>query len=317
MHEQANAGPPVRPAAMRWWDLEMSSGNGPTVDGALLTKALRERRYARGEKQEAVAKALEWSRSKFIRIESGAVPISRGDLELLLRHYEVKDDALVQRLIALARGARAAAWWDKHEIGDKAFRAYIGFEAGASSIRMAQGLLVPGILQTESYARIVTGAYVPADEVQPVVELRLERQENVFDRAPKQRHVLDESVIRRKAGDAMPGQLRHLRELADRDEIDIRVIPYDAGPHFGMRGPFALLGFDVDLDDVLFLESARRGDLLVPSFDIASTVSGSSTAEASAMVDEIGEYQEGFEALFALALEPRESMKLIERFAKS
>ena len=282
----------------------MSSGNGPTVDGALLTKALRERRHARGEKQEAVANALEWSRSKFIRIESGAVPISKTDLEALLRHYEVHDDQLVQQLTNLARGAKAPAWWDKHSIGDKAFQAYIGFEAGASSIRMSQGLLVPGILQTEAYARIVTGTYVPAEKVQAVVDLRLDRQENIFDRAPQQRHVLDEAVIRRRIGNAMPGQLRHLIELANRPEVDIRVIPFGAGPHFGMRGPFALLGFDVELDDVLFLESARRGDLLIPPVDVANTVSGSSAAEAPAMVDEIAEYQEGFEALFALALGP-------------
>lgn len=294
----------------------MSSGNGPAVDGALLTKDLRERRRARGEKQEAVANALEWSRSKFMRIESGAVPISKTDLEALLRHYEVHDSELVLRLINLARSAKAPAWWDKHSISDKAFQAYIGFEAGASSIRMSQGLLVPGILQTEAYARVVTGTYVSAEKVQAVVDLRLDRQENIFDRAPKQRHVLDEAVIRRRVGNAMPGQLRHLIELADRPEVDIRVIPFDAGPHFGMRGPFALLGFDVELDDVLYLESARRGDLLIPPFDVANAVSGASTAEAPAMVDEIAEYQEGFEGLFALAHGPQESMKLIEQVAQ-
>jgi transcriptional regulator with XRE-family HTH domain len=295
--------------------LRMSSGNGPTVDGALLTKDLRERRHARGEKQEAVAKALEWSRSKFMRIESGTVPISKTDLEALLRHYEVDDDEVVLNLTNLARGAKAPAWWHKHTFNDKAFEAYVGFEAGASSIRMSQGLLVPGVLQTEAYARIMAQTYVPPENIQAVVDLRLDRQENIFERAPQQRHVLDEAVIRRRIGNAMPSQLQHLMELADRPEIDIRIIPFHAGPHFGMRGPFALLGFDVDLDDVLFLESSRRGDLLIPPLDVASAVSGSSVAEAPAMVDEIAEYQEAFETLFALALEPQESMKFIERVA--
>jgi transcriptional regulator with XRE-family HTH domain len=294
----------------------MSSGNGPTVDGALLTKDLRERRHARGEKQEAVAKALEWSRSKFMRIESGAVPISKADLEALLRHYEVHDDEVAQHLANLARSAKAPAWWDKHTFSDKAFQAYVGYEAGASSIRMSQGLLVPGVLQTEAYARIVAETYVRPEKVQSVVDLRLDRQENIFERAPQQRHVLDEAVISRRIGNAMPGQLRHLIELADRPEIDIRIIPFDAGPHFGMRGPFALLGFDVELDDVLFLESSRRGDLLIPPLDVANAVSGSSLTEAPAMVDEIAEYQEEFEALFTMALEPQESMKFIERAAR-
>jgi transcriptional regulator with XRE-family HTH domain len=294
----------------------MSSGNGPTVDGALLTKDLRERRYARGEKQEAVAKALEWSRSKFMRIESGTVPISRADLEALLRHYEVHDDEVVQHLTSLARSAKAPAWWNKHTFDDRAFEAYVGFEAGASSIRMSQGLLVPGVLQTEAYARVMAESYVGRENAQAVVDLRLDRQENIFERAPQQRHVLDDAVIRRRVGDAMPGQLRHLMELAERDEIDIRIIPFDAGPHFGMRGPFALLGFDVELDDVLFLESSRRGDLLIPPLDIANAVSGSSVAETPAMVDEIAKYQEQFETLFALALSPKESMKYIERMAR-
>lgn len=294
----------------------MSSGNGPTVDGALLTKDLRERRHTRGEKQEAVAKALEWSRSKFMRIESGSVPISKADLEALLRHYEVHDDEVVQYLTNLARSARAPAWWDKHTFNDKAFEAYVGFEAGASSIRMSQGLLVPGVLQTEAYARIMAEKYVGRENAQAVVDLRLDRQENIFERAPKQFHVLDEAVIRRRIGNAMPGQLRHLIELAERPEIDIRIIPFDAGPHFGMKGPFALLGFNVELDDVLFLESSRRGDLLIPPLDIANAVSGSSVAETPAMVDEIAEYQEEFEALFALALEPKESKEYLERVAR-
>ena len=291
----------------------MSSGNGPAVDGALLTKDLRERRHARGEKQEAVAKTLEWSRSKFMRIESGTVPISKADLEALLRHYEVHDDEVVQYLTNLARGAKAPAWWDKHTISDKAFEAYVGFEAGASSIRMSQGLLVPGVLQTEAYARIMAEKYVGPENAQAVVDLRLDRQENIFERAPQQRHVLDDAVIRRRIGNAMPGQLQHLINLAERDEIDIRIIPFDAGPHFGMKGPFALLGFDVELDDVLFLESSRRGDLLIPPLDIANTVSGSSVAEVPAMVDEIARYQEEFEALFALALGPKESKKHIQQ----
>lgn len=297
--------------------LGMSSGNGPTVDGALLTKDLRERRYARGEKQEAVAKALEWSRSKFVRIENGAVPISKADLEALLRHYEVHDDEIVQQLTNLARSARTPAWWNKHAFGDKAFEAYVGFEAGASSIRMSQGLLVPGVLQTEAYARIMAEKYVGPENAQAVVDLRLERQENIFERAPEQRHVLDEAVISRQIGDAMPGQLRHLTKLAERSEVDIRIIPFAAGPHFGMKGPFALLGFDVELDDVLFLESSRRGDLLFAPLDIAHTVSGSSVAEAPAMVDEIAKYQEEFETLFTLALGPEESIEYIERVART
>jgi transcriptional regulator with XRE-family HTH domain len=294
----------------------VSSDHGPTVSAALLSKTLRELRHARGEKQETVGKVLEWSRSKFMRIESVSVPIAKTDLEGLLRHYDVTDEKVITGLIELARGAKAPAWWDKHSIADKAFQAYIGFEAGATSIRMSQGLLVPGILQTAAYARIVTTAYVSTKDVQAVVDLRMDRQENILERSPQQIHILDEAVIRRRAGDAMPGQLRHLIELSERPEVDIRIIPFRAGPHFGMRGPFALLGFDVELDDVLYLESARRGDLLVPPADVAKTVSGSTEAEPSTKEDEIAEYQEGFESLLRVAESPVGSKKLIEHMVK-
>jgi transcriptional regulator with XRE-family HTH domain len=299
--------------------VEMSSDDyGPVVANALLIKDLRARRHGRGEKQEAVAKALEWSKSKFMRVELGTVRVTRADLELLLRHYEVDDDAVVARLISLARAARAPAWWDKHNIGDKAYQAYIGYEAGASTIKMSQGLLVPGILQAPSYARVVAATYVPADQIDGLVSLRIERQENIFDEEnpPQQYHILDEAVIRRRVGNAMPEQLRYLIELSQRPEVDIRVIPFKVGPHFGMRGPFALLGFDVDLDDVLYLESARRGDLLIAGPDDGETVSGSPGGGASAKLDEIVEYQEGFDTLQKLALEPDASRELLDRAAK-
>jgi hypothetical protein len=269
----------------------------------------------RGEKQEAVANSLEWSLSKFTRIETGTSKVSKTDLEAILRHYNVDDKEVVADLIDLARGARAPAWWDKHSIQDRAFSAYIGFEAGASTIRMSQGLLVPGLMQTEDYARLVTATYAAPENVQKVVELRLERQETVQERRPHQVYILDEAVIRRKIGTVMPRQLEHLIQMSERPEIEIRVIPFAAGPHFGMRGPFALLEFDVDLDDVLFLESARRGDLLIPPPDAGKPVGGGVSSEAVALAEAISDYQEGFDALLKLAASPDETRTLLAKAA--
>ena len=294
----------------------MTSGShGPVVDGALLTKFLRSRRGVRGEKQEAVANALEWSLSKFTRIETGTSKVSKTDLEAILRHYEVNDKKVVADLTDLARGARAPAWWDKHSIQDRAFATYIGFEAGASTIRMSQGLLVPGLMQTEEYARLVTATYAAQQDVQKVVDLRLERQETVQERRPNQVYILDEAVIRRKIGNVMPRQLEHLIKMSERPEIEIRVIPFAAGPHFGMRGPFALLEFDIDLDDVLFLESARRGDLLIPPPDAGKPVGGGVSSEAVALAEAISDYQEGFDALLKLAASPDETRTLLAKAA--
>jgi Domain of unknown function (DUF5753) len=189
----------------------------------------------------------------------------------------------------------------------------VGCESGAASIRMAQALLIPGILQTESYARLVTGTYAPREEVDSVVQLRLERQKEVFTRAPDQYHLLDEAVLRRRVGDVMPGQLQHLAELARKPEIAIRVVPFGAGPHFGMRGPFVLLGFDIPLGNVLFLESARRNDLLISEEAILSSRGAPS---ASGAAEEIARCEDGFEALKQIALDETESINLIEQIAR-
>lgn len=291
----------------------MRSGS-PVVDSALLTKDLRARRVARGEKQEDVARALDWSKSKFMRVELGTVSITRADLELLLRYYGVADDKVYAELNALARGARDrdAAWWRDCK-ADPAFKAYVGYEAAATSLRMSQGLLVPGVLQVPEYAETVTATYVQQEEVEDVVKFRMARQEKIFARKPRQLHILDEAVIRRRVRGAMVKQVRHLIELSERPEIDIRIIPFTAGPHFGMRGPFSLLGFDVDLDTVLYLESARRGDLMIAGMDVGETVLGNPGSGGSPRPSEIGEYEDGFESLTKLALDPEESRNFMKQ----
>jgi transcriptional regulator with XRE-family HTH domain len=288
------------------------SNPGRVVYSALLTKELKRLRNTRNMQQKSVAEDLDWSISKLIRIENGSVGISKTDLQALLRHYKVTDETDIDRLILWAREARVPGWWDKYQIADKAFDSYTGFEAGASSIRMSQGLLVPGLLQTESYARMITRTYTTPEKLDSVVLLRLERQKEVFNRAPDQYHIIDEAVLRRRVGTAMPEQLQHLIDLADRPEMTIRVIPFDAGPHFGLRGPFVLLGFDVPLDDVLYLESARRGDLRVSEQD---SVTGQGAPAPDDAAEEIAIYEDGFESLTKLALGTQESLELIAQIA--
>ena len=179
---------------------------------------------------------MEWSVSKLVRIENGNTPISGTDLEALLRFYGVADQERVDELTGWARDARVPGWWDRFHLQDRAFERYIGYESGATSIRMAQVLLIPGILQTEDYARLMTSSYAAPEETESIVLLRMERQREVFARAPQQNHILDEAVLRRRIGDAMPGQVQRLAELARQPEVTIRVIPFEAGPHPGLRG---------------------------------------------------------------------------------
>ncbi len=106
----------------------------------------------------------------------------KSDLEGLLRYYGVDKQDRIDELVAWARDARLPEWWTKFYNGeDKAFAAYLGWEDGASSIRMCQGLAIPGLLQTESYMRALMAAYnTDQKDVEQSVALRLERQKRIL-----------------------------------------------------------------------------------------------------------------------------------------
>jgi transcriptional regulator with XRE-family HTH domain len=296
-------------------DMEPSS-HGPAVERALLTAELRRLRLASKKRQQDVAKACEWSMSKFTRIENGASPVTKTDLEALLRQYDVTDSARISELTARARIAREKGWWEEYQFGeDKAFQAYVGYEDGASTIRMSQGLVIPGLLQIPKYTRVIMEAYrISPVVIERTISLRQERQRRVADRAPVQSYILDEAALIRPVRDVMVEQLRHLLNVARKRSVQIRVIPFSRGPHFGLKGPFVLLGFDVSLDDVLYLESARRGDLLIA--ETKEQVSGPGVPTVADPASEVASYEDGFASLLEVALDPDESLKFIERLAR-
>jgi transcriptional regulator with XRE-family HTH domain len=282
---------------------------GPAVQRELLIQELKRLRMGSRETQEQVAKARDWSVSKFTRIENGNSPISKSDLEGLLRYYGIENQSRIDELVAWAKGARELGWWANFYDGDdKAFEAYLGWEDGASSIRMFQGLTIPGLLQTESYMRALMSAYNhKPEEIKKSVELRLERQKKIAKRAPEQIYILDETIIRRPIGDVMPDQLSHLLRVAEKPSVTIRIIPYSEGMHFGLKGSFVLLGFGGLLDDVLYLEGARRGDLLIGEREAI----GPGAPDAEHLGTELAWYQDGFNNLLQIALEPQDSLELI------
>jgi hypothetical protein len=289
-----------------------SHSYGPVVQRELLRRELVKLRKSRKETQQVAARALKWSLSKFIRVEGGDVRLSQADLEYLLRHYNVTDEDYIQYLSDLAEGARRRGWWYEYKLDDKAFEDYIGYETDASRIQMTQGANIPGLLQTVPYMRAIAAAYGAEDEeIENIAALRKARQERVASRRVQQIYILDEAALRRKVGDTMPDQLHHLIALTEKPNITILVIPFDAGPHFGMRGPFAILSFDLDLDDVLYLESARRGDLIIGPD--GETEQGDPEDVAAARIDDMADYRAGFQSMINTALDPADSVKFIGR----
>lgn len=212
--------------------------------------------------QERVARTLEWSTAKVNRIERGRSPLTKTDLQVLLALYGVTDETESGRLQDLARGAKLPAWAQVHkgDISDS-YRAYIGYEAGASTIRQVQLSVIPGLLQTDRYARACCTEILEDADTELEVELRVRRQHELNQRPqpPRQLFILDEAVIRRHVGfstdpEIMPDQLRHLVRAGRSNHIQIGVLPFGAGAHAGMRGPFTILDFDANLSGVLSLE---------------------------------------------------------------
>ena len=213
---------------------------------------------------------MDWSLSKLIRIENGSVGISTNDLKVLLGHYGIVDDHRIGELIALARAAKERSWWSVYsEVATQKLLQFVEYEAAAMITRSFQPLLIPGLLQTEEYAREVIGnlgGQVPMERSDALVALRMKRQELLEQGGPPPWFffILDEGVVRRLVGgqDVMRSQIRHLIKLASKDNVTIEVVPYSAGVNRGMNGPFVMFEFpEPEDEDVLYLENPR-GDLL-------------------------------------------------------
>ena len=289
-----------------------ASSYGPIVSRALLTRELLKLRHSSGETQQEAAISLRWSLSKFIRVEGGSVRLSQADLEYLLRHYNVTDENLVKSLSDLAESGRQAGWWHNYNLpDDKAFVDYIGYESDATEIRMTEGANIPGLLQTEPYVRAIAAAYGANERrVEDIVALRRARQDRVAEHGTKQIYILDEAALRRKVSNVMPEQLRHLIRLAEKPNITILMIPFTAGPHYGMKGPFVILTFDSGLDDVLYLESARRGDLIIDPG--GQSLQGHSEDVAAGQVQSVTRYREGFQSMIEVAKDPADSVEFFQ-----
>jgi transcriptional regulator with XRE-family HTH domain len=247
-----------------------------TVLRMLLGSQLRRLREAAGISAEKAGYEIRASRSKISRMETGRVGLKVRDVEDLLTLYGVTGEQQRAKVVALARRSRAPEWWAKYnDILPDWFETYLGLESAATSIRSFEMQFVPGLFQTEDYARAVTRlghqtAHV--DEIERRVGLRLKRQD-LLTRAqpPRIWAVMDEAVLRRPVGGlpAMRAQLRHLVEAARMPRVTLQVVPFDRGGHAGASGSFSILRFEErDLPDVVYIEQLTSAVYLDQRHDI-------------------------------------------------
>src|SRR3954454_23090090 len=246
--------------------------SGPIVGKRRLRAELRRLRRERELTQDLVASEMEWSLSKLIRIENGTVAISVSDLRSLLAYYGMHDAQRVDPLLDLARAAKRRMWWDEYRAElHAALLTFVGFESEATDIGTFQPILLPGLVQTEAYARALQRGLRPdldEKQIDRRVEFRMRRQSELFKRddPPRFLAVLDESVLlRQPAPDArlMREQLTHLMEFAQQPYATIQVIPFAAGVHRGWDGNFTVMGFGSADDGVFYAQNNPCGDVLL------------------------------------------------------
>lgn len=227
-----------------------------------LKAALRQARDDAGITQQDAADSLEWSVSKIIRIEQGAVGVSATDLRALLALYRIDDPARADELALLARGSRTREKWSQYrDVYGRESLTLFGTEGAARVIYKYEPTFVPGLFQTEEYAEaLLKGLGHDRATITSMVKARLDRQELLErERGPRLDFVLGEAVVSRAVGSAgvMRRQLERIRELAARPDISVQVLLFSAGAHPGMMGAFTILEFaDPELDDMLYLENA-------------------------------------------------------------
>jgi transcriptional regulator with XRE-family HTH domain len=275
----------------------------PTLRGRRLALELMRRREAAGLSREEAARQLEWSTSTIFRIETGRSRPQPGNVRVLLDLYGVTG-AERDGLIQLARESRQPGWWHSfRDVLPNPYEVYIGLESGAASIRNFEPVVMPGLLQTEEYARkTLRGGprELDQDDVERRVQVRMERQRILAKQdRPRLWVVIDEAVIRRVIGGphVMREQLLHLVESAEQGKTTLQVVPFSAGAHAGTTGPFVILDFPEHTDPAVVYVETLAGDIYL---------------EEPA---DVTRYTIAFDRLLAAALHPDESVRLVEQAA--
>ncbi|MEU8569543.1 helix-turn-helix transcriptional regulator [Streptomyces pathocidini] len=254
------------------------SGGAPTVLRVVLGKRLHELRERAGLSYEDAGRALDVTHATIRRMEKAEVGLKIPYVEKLLRTYGVVDAAEVEDFLRLARDANRRGWWHRfRDVLPEWFSAFVSLEGEAELIRAYEPHYIPGLLQTPGYARAVLRAGMPhaaEEEIERGVALRTERQAVLTkEGAPLLWVVLDETVLRRPIGGpaVMREQIDRLAEAASLENVRLQIMPFTAGPHPAMYGPFHIFRFPIqELPDIAYTESLVGGVYLDQHDDVSA-----------------------------------------------
>jgi transcriptional regulator with XRE-family HTH domain len=252
--------------------------DAPPVRRRLLGAGLRRLREQAGFSLDDAARVLECDKSKISRIETGHRGIRPKELRELLAEYGVPEDRR-EAMAAIARQVDQAGWLQSHgHVLDEAYQDFIGLEAAAAAVWTYEAQLIPGLLQTEAYARAIAGASLvneSHEEHEQFVQVRLTRQE-VLTRDDNPLHfwaILSEGALRQMVGgrEVMRDQLAHLIDMSrNQPNVDLQVLPFAAGAHAATSGPFVIMKFPDAPDlSVVYLEGQTGGIYLESAEEVA------------------------------------------------
>ena len=235
----------------------------PTVGQVVLGRRLQELREAAGIKREEAAQVLRVAPATVRRMEMAEVALKVPYVQVLLTTYGVSEEETTA-FVALTEEANQPGWWQRfHDVLPEWFSLYVSLEGAAGLIRSYEPHFVPGLLQTEAYARAVMDAgtigQTGPETIERHVSLRMARQGLLErDNPPHLWVIMDETVLRRPVsidGEVMREQLDKLLEFGERDRVTLQVAEFENGPHPGTYAPFSLFRFtEPELPDMVFTE---------------------------------------------------------------
>jgi hypothetical protein len=284
---------------------DASAGGAPTVLRMILGRQLQALREKAGLSYEQAGEAIFASSFTIRRMEKAEGGLNRNKVKGLLMAYGITDVREIDAFLALARAASTPGWW--HNYGDVLppwFRVVPGLEEAAEVIRGYEPQFVPGLLQTEDYARALTAVGfpdAPAGENERRVALRMARQRLLTRPGPPRLWaVIDETVLRRQVAgpSVMRAQIDRLIEAAELPNVTLQVLPFTAGPHRAMYGMFHLFRFPApELPDVVYGENMTSAFYLDKPEDVTS-------------------YQEAMDRISALAAPAGQTRKILRDACK-
>ncbi|EOD69275.1 helix-turn-helix domain-containing protein [Amycolatopsis vancoresmycina] len=274
----------------------MAKNKRVSVRQRRVSAELRTLRVAAGLTCLDVATALDCSESKISRMETGDRGLYADDVSAILGLLRVPA-AKRTELLALVREGEERNWHEIHGKLPPNWKELMRFESEATSIQNYEPLLIPGLAQVPDYSRtIIQGASpkLSEAEVDTLVATRMTRQ-IIFSRrpAPRIHLILDETVLTRPVckAEVMRAQLRHLLGLAERTNVAIQIVPFRAGPHPGLDGPFVILDFDEN-----------------PPVSYMASCGTSSFLEEPQHLERV---RLAWQGIRAVALSPEESLRLV------